>query len=193
MLTINLMLEEARKGSLSQVEQFHRTPLMLIATAALVGLALLLALPIPFRARTLARLNAKVQTLEPRKLEIDRLQRMLHRLRAEEATLRGLGGAEGVWSRRLNALSNVTPDGVWFTDLTLDKQKGLVIQGSAIAQADPEMVSVTRFVQDLKSDPGFASAVKDMQIESIKRTQDHDIEIVQFTLTAALSEPLKAP
>ncbi len=193
MLTINLLPEEARKGGLSTVEQFHRTPLMLMAVGVMVGLTVLLSLPIPFRARKLAGLNAKISALEPRKLELDRLQRALHLLRAEEATLRGLGGEEDLWSKRLNTLSNVTPDGVWFTELTIDKQKGLVIQGSAIAQADPEMVNVTRFVQELKADPGFAAAVKDVQIESIKRMQDHDIEIVQFTLACELSEPGKAP
>jgi len=65
-----------------------------------------------------------------------------------------------------------------------------VIQGSAIGQAaGSEMVSIGRLVQDLKADADFSAVVKDIQIESIKRSQDKEVEIVQFTLTCTLAQP----
>ena len=187
MLKINLLPETARKASLSPIEQLHRTPLMWVAVGLLIGIAALFAVPISFRQGELRQLQAKIQVLEPKKAEVDRLQQYLQQLRAQETAFRSVKRGQGTWSRRLSILSNVTPEGIWFTDLTLDQTKGLVIQGSAIGQGGAEMVSVGRLVQELKADQDFASAVKDIQIESIKRVPEGEIEVVQFTLACTLT------
>ena len=186
MLKINLLPEGARKSPHSPIEQFHRTPLMGITVGLLIMLALLLALPLTLRRHRLQRLNAKIQVLKPKKQEVEQLQQYLGQLRVQEAAFRALGAGQKRWSQRLNLLSDVTPDGVWFTEFNLDQHRGLVIQGSAIGQGGPEMTRVGRLVQDLKADPEFSSAVSDIQIESVKRIQDHEIEIVQFTLVCSL-------
>ena len=188
MLKINLLPEGARKATLSPIEQLHRTPLMWLGVALMIGFALSGFIPITLRRQQLQQLNAKIQTLEPKKQAIDQLQQHLQQLRAQEAAFRGLRHAQGLWSKRLNILSNVIPDGVWLTEWSLDPKKGLVIQGSAIGHTGGEMVSIGRFVQDLKADPDFSSAIKDVQIESIKRIQEKETEVVQFTLTSLLRE-----
>ena len=189
MLNINLLPESARKATLSPIEQFHRTLLMWIGVIAMIGFVLSLFIPMTIHRRQLQHLNAEIQALEPKKQAVEQLQRRLQQLRAQETAFRGLRHAQGLWSKRLNTLSNVTPDGVWFTELSLDPKKGLAIQGSAISQGGTEMVSVGRLVQDLKADPDFSLAIKDIQIESIKRIQEKEIEIVQFTLSCSLNEP----
>ena len=186
MLSVNLLPETARKVGPSTVEQFHRTPLMGMAAAAMVALPLLLWIPIHVRRYQLRRLNEKIQTLQPKKTGIEQLQRSLQQLRAQQAAFQGLGKGQNVWSRRLNALSDVTPEGVWFRELSLDPVKGLVIHGSAIGQSDPELTSITKLVQGLKADADFASAVKELQIESIKRVQEGQVEVAHFTLTCTL-------
>ena len=186
MLKINLLPENIRKTSLSPIEQLHRTPLMWIAAGVMLCFAVFPLLPIAAHRRQLTQLNATIQALQPKKVEVDQIQRLLQQLQTQEAAFRGLKRGQKLWSKRLNILSNVTPDGIWFSDLTLDQGKGLVIQGAVVGQGGTEMVSVGRLVQDLKASPDFASAVKDIQIESIQRVQDHDIEIVKFTLTCAL-------
>ena len=186
MLRINLLPESERRGNLSPIEQFHRTPLMWLAVTGMVLFAVFQLAPIYVSRQQIAKLNVKVHALEPKKLEVDQLQVLLQQLRAQEAAFRKLGKGQSLWAKRLNTLSDVTPEGVWFTDLTLDQTKGLVIQGAAISQGGSEMVSVGRVVQDLKADADFAAAVKDIQIESIKRVQEKEIEVVQFTLTCAL-------
>lgn len=189
MLKINLLPESARKAGLSPIEQLHRMPLMWIAVVLMVVGALSLVVRVGLGHRALAELNATIQVLQPKKLEVDQIQRLLSRLRGQETAFHSLKKGQELWSKRLNVLSNVTPDGVWFTELTLNPTQGLMIQGSAIEQGGSEMVNVGRLVQDLKADPDFASAIKDIQIESIKRVQDGDIEVVQFTLACALREP----
>jgi len=188
LLKINLLPESARKAVLTRAEQFHRTPLMAIAGAVMLVLPLLLLVPISFNRQQLRQLEAKIQALEPRRTEVERIQNFLRRLRSQQTAFQGLKQGEGIWSRRLNTLSDVTPDGVWFTEFALDLKKGLVIQGSAIATTGPEMMTVTRLVQDLKANPDFSSAFKQIQIESIKRVQESDFDIVQFTVTCTLPD-----
>jgi hypothetical protein len=153
MLKINLLPENERKATLSPIEQFHRTPLMGIIVGAMVLLLISFLMPIFFQRQQLLQLNQKIQVLEPKKLQVDQLQRYLQQLRTQEAAFRGLGKGQNL---------------------------------SAIAQGGTEMVTVGRLVQDLKADQYFALAVKDIQIESIKRVQEKEVEVVQFTLTCAL-------
>ena len=187
MLKVNLLPETARKNALSPIEQFHRTPLMWIAVSLLLLIACSLLAPIMLKRQQLTQVTHRIEALEPKKLEVDRLQQVLQQLRAQQVAFQGLDRRAGGWAKRLNTLSNATPDGIWFTELNLNKEAGLLIQGSAIGQGGNETVSIGRLVQELKADPDFAAVVKDIQIESIKRFQLEEVEVVQFTLACSLS------
>ncbi len=191
MLTINLLPESLRRTGPSPLEQLHRTPLVLVAISLMAALPLLLVVPLTIRQQQLQQLNAKIDALKPKKAQIDDIQNILRKLHTQEAAFRGLGRGQQLWARRLNILSNLTPDGVWFTELSLDQGKELVIQGSAIAQGGAETGNVSRFAQSLKENTDFSVGVKDIQIESIKRSQDKDVELVQFTLNCPLAEVAK--
>ena len=182
MLKINLLPEGARKAALSPIEQFHRTPLMWLSVGGMVCFALSFFAPIALRRRQLEQLNAKIRALEPKKEEVDQLQRFLQRLRAQAESVQGLGNDQHQWSQWLNHLSDVTPDGVWFTELSFEQGKNLVIQGSAVGMGGTEATGINRLIQDLKADPRFAS----FQIESMKRVPEKEIEVVQFTLSCPL-------
>ena len=186
MLTVNLLPESARKSGPSPLDEVHRTPLFLIVVATMAILPVLLFMPIRLRRQQLQQLNAKIELVKPKRAEVDRIQTVLRQLRAQEASFKGLGKEQQLWAKRLNILSNLTPDGVWFTELSLDQAKELVIQGSAIGLGGAETGSVGRLVQDLKGNTDFSSAAKDIQIESIKRRVDGQIELVDFTLRCAL-------
>lgn len=189
MLNINLLPAAARKTVASPIEQFHRTPIVWLSVAAMLLLAGALAMPVRISEQRLTRLQRATSELRPRKAAVDEIRRFSEQLRAQEKAFKELGQGEGTrrWSKRLNRLSALTPEGVWYTDLTLERQKSLVIQGAALGQGgSAETVAIGRLVVDLKADPDFSSAVKDIQIESIKRVQDGQIETVQFTLTCEL-------
>jgi Tfp pilus assembly protein PilN len=188
MLKINLLPGAAERAARFPLAQFHRTPLLWIVLATLCGLVVLFAVPIQLRHAGLHRLTARVKQLQPKKAEVDKLQQAVDDLRARETGLRNLRQGAGRWSQRLNALSELIPDGIWYTELMLEPAKGLLIQGSAVGQGGSEMVSVGRLVQDLRAHPQFRSVLKDLQIESIKRVQREGIEVVQFTLAGTLTE-----
>lgn len=209
MLRINLLPEDDRKGSLTRVEQFHRTPVVWILVLIMLAVPLSLWIPITIRRRQLAPLTAKVQVLEPKRVVVLQLQEALKKLQAQDAAFRGMDQGQGLWSQRFNTLSDMTPAGVWFTELSLEQEKGLVIQGSAIGHpgeavfagvfksadpslTDPGMVSVTRLVHSLQSDAQFMSVIEDIQIESIKRAQEGEVEVMHFTLHCPLRKPADA-
>ncbi len=187
LLKINLLPESAQKSSQQSAQQFYRTPLVGIIVGLLLLLALGLQVPLQLNQAQLKSLNSKIRVLEPKQAEVKRVQELLVRLRVQRDAFQNLKTGSGSWAQRLNLLSNVTPNGVWFTELSLDRTKGLVIQGMALASQGPEMVTVTRLVQDLQSDSNFSSAFKQVQLESIKRIQQGDFDVVQFTVTCTIA------
>ena len=188
MLQINLLPAGQRKAVRSPVEELHRAPLAWIVLGVLVLLALVPEVMVRVREQRLLELKRRIEQLEPKQAAVAQVQRVLRRLREQEVAFSGLSRGADYWSKRLNTLSNVTPEGVWFDEFRLDRQKGLVIRGSAIGEGGAEMMRVGRLVQDLKADAGFSVVVKDIQIESIKRVKDKEIEVVKFTLTCALAD-----
>ena len=191
MLQINLLPDSHRRAGAGSAEQLHRLPILWILLAFFIALGLVPALLVQLRNHQLARFKERIQTLEPKRAAVDQVERLLQRLREQEVAFTGLSrGAEYYWSKHLNTLSDVTPEGVWFSEFRLDREKGLIIRGSAIGEGGAEMMRVGRLVQELKADRGFSGAVRDIQIESIKRVQEKEIEVVRFTLACVLAERL---
>ncbi len=190
MLKIDLLPESYRKSPTAAAAEFHRLPILRLILGVAVVLALVPMLLLHFKRQALTRLSREINALRPRRAEIEQVQQVLQELRKQEAAFSGLSReSHYYWSQRLNTLSNVTPDGVWFSELALEYPTSLIIRGSAIGDSGSEMMKVGRLVQDLKADAGFSTVVKDIQIESIKRIQEGDVEIVNFTLTCALAPP----
>ncbi len=187
LLRINLLPENAQKANQQSAQQLYKTPLAGIIVGLLFLLGVGLQVPLQLNQRQLKNLNSKIKVLEPQQAEVKRVQELLLRLRVQRDAFQNLKTGTGSWAQRLNLLSDVTPNGVWFTELSLDRSKGLVIQGMALASQGPEMVTVTRLVQDLQSDVNFSSAFKQIQLESIKRIQQGDFDVVQFTVTCTVT------
>jgi len=193
MIRINLLPPSYRKPETQTIQQFHRSPLAFLIAGGLVGLLVLLLAFQQIRSAQLAKLDARLQQLAPQKAAVDELRLAVQRLRDQAAVYERLTKGRQRWTKVLNTLSDVTPDGVWYTDLSFDLDRGLVVQGSAIGQGGEEMVRIGRLVQDLKTNPGFASLIQDVQIESIKSVQDKELELIEFTLTGGLAKAADGP
>jgi len=187
-LTINLLPPEKRHDTTKSVEQLHRMPLVWIIAGVFVVIPLLLAFPLHMRRKRFSILTREVEELRPKKKIVEELRKRTEQLRVRESGFREINSTRNHWGRRLNTLSDLTPKGVWFTDMAIDETTGLVIHGSAIGQNGAEMVNIGRLVQGLKSDEQFTNGVEGLQIESIKRLQDGEIEVVRFTLLGNLIE-----
>jgi len=171
------------------MEQLPRSPLALAVVGMLVVVVVLLGLVWQMRQAQLGRLSARIAQLQPKKVAVDELLASVQALRDQRTVYQRLKESRSQWAQALNALSDATPEGVWFTDLALDPTRGLTIQGSAIGRGGEEMVRIGHLVQDLKRDTRFSTLLQDMQIESIKTAQEEDIEIINFNLTCRLVNP----
>lgn len=188
MITINLLPESYRPQKAGSIQQFHRSPLALILAAVLVGSPAGLAAWRGMSQVRLSQVRAKLDTLATKKAAIDRLKASLSALQRQARALEATGRQRGAWAPRLNAIADVTPLGVWFTELTLDPQK-LVLEGAAVKQRGDGMTAVNRLVQDLKQDPRLASVISDIQLGNIRNVQDGDMELMEFTITCKLVGP----
>lgn len=185
MITINVLPESYRKPKASPLHELHRSPLLRLLIVAAIGLVAALAGLWQVQQARLGGLSAKAKSLTERKAAVDRLSESVGGLSMQKQVFEEVVKRRSRWATYLDRLSAIVPAGIWFTDLLIDQERGLVLQGSAVGQGGQEMVSIGRLAQDLKYDAAFSATFRDIQIESIKSAQDGDLEIVQFTLTCA--------
>jgi len=186
MIQVNLLPSTYRRPEASSVMQLARSPLALIVLALMAAVVGILVVVSQMRQAQLAQLELQLRQVSPKRASVEQLMQSVQSLRDQKALLERVLESRSQWARHLNQLSNVTPEGVWFTDLLMNTDKGLVIQGAAIGQGGSEMVQIGRLAQDLKADPAFSAVVRDIQIQSIESVQDRETEVVKFTLTGAL-------
>lgn len=185
MITINLLPEAYRTPQTASIRQIYRSPLLILVAALLVGAIAILGTITQWRYRELQQLKSQLDGLQAQKREIDAVKMAVQALRGQHAAFAGLSTQRSQWAKHLGLLPEVTPEGVWFTDLSFDTKKGLVLQGAAISQGGDEMLRIGRLAQDLKNDPVFSALVKDIQIESMQRQQEGEIEVIHFTLNGS--------
>ena len=182
MITINLLPEAYRKPAGTPLQQLPRTPLALWGAGMLVGGTLLLSAVQGVEQHRFNHLRARIRQLEAQSRQATQLQQAVHTLQQQQAVYQRLDRERSRWARRLGALTELTPDGMWFSELSVEPSKGLTLQGAAVVQGGEEMTRIGRFVQDLKSHPEFAGLAQDIQVESIRRVQDGEIETVEFVV-----------
>jgi Tfp pilus assembly protein PilN len=112
-------------------------PWPLAATAALAGITVLLALAIPAltlmrNERQLAALTHRLADLAPRVREVEQLAAGVERARREVETLRSFEGQHIRVLPILRELTEVLPQDVWLTNLSVDR-KGVELAGFANA------------------------------------------------------------
>ena len=187
MISINLLPQAYRRTPTASAEEVYRSPLVLgtLGLLGLVGIGIAL-FGLSQRVRV-SELRARMQQMLPRKTAVDKILASMEAVRQQQDVFERVNQDRSQWAQRLNRLSDGTPDGVWFTDLSLDEQKGFAIQGSAVGGGGDEMVRIGRFVQALKTDQDFSKTVQDIQIESIKTSQEGEVETVKFTLIGKLA------
>lgn len=193
LIPINLLPEAYRKPKASSLQQFPRSPLALMIAGVLVGLWCLVAgtrLVLQHRVKTL---TAHLERQQPQKAAADALQASVKDLREQVALHQRLDRDRSDWAPRLEALAEVTPDGVWLTHLAFDPSKTLDVHGAAIGRGGEEMARIRQFVKDLKAHPAFAALIRDVQIESIKSVFDGDIEVVRFNVVCPLTTVAAKP
>jgi Tfp pilus assembly protein PilN len=191
MIEINLLPASPKHTQALSLRQLYRMPLVWVVGGLVVGHILLLFILVQWRMYRLAKLDEKIQLLRPQQEQVQRMQALVGRLRAEETAFKGLGAGTIHLSERLLALAEAAPSTIWYSELVLDQREGIVIRGMAIAQDGLEMSHIGKLVEALSKTRGFVKDLGSIRIHSINRIFDKQIELVEFSLLSGESNSLK--
>jgi Tfp pilus assembly protein PilN len=130
------------------------------------------------------RYESQTAKLSQDKASVDRVLQQLRSLQAKVKSIEGVAEQRKVlWAKKLNAISDAMPHGVWLTRLTF--QDGLlIIQGSSVSKSKNEMSSVHTFTANLKNQPGFTENLGIVELGLIKSRKINTTQIADFTITA---------
>jgi hypothetical protein len=107
-------------------------------------------------------------------------------LQTEVESLRAVVDKSNVlWSQKLNIISDQLPRGVWVKKVVFQDDT-FMIQCSAIAKRNTELINVHKFTSNLKKDPEFLGNLTDLELSSIQRRKIGNVEIVDFLLTTRI-------
>ena len=184
MIQINLIPPELRTARRAGSLQVPWRPIGLTAAA----LAVLLSVWFPavnlLRAGGIARLRKEQQALEPQRQELEKLQKDFQRLKQRAEALQSVKGPQAQWAPRLMLLSESVIPQVWLTQLEYGQEgKGLRLKGSALVVAGGDgRAQVTRFLQQLKEQPGFQDWFRNVDLESVEHRYLQKEEVADFVL-----------
>jgi Tfp pilus assembly protein PilN len=124
--------------------------------------------------------------IEQEKNRVDVVKNKLRILQGKIKAVENIAqGMNYEWFKKLNALSDNLPRGVWLRRVSFQDEM-LFIEGSAVAKGKDEMINVHSMAANLKGDPRFMESIDDFEIGSIQRRNIKTTEIVDFIIKARL-------
>lgn len=124
--------------------------------------------------------------IAPQKQQADAVLGNMRKLNGKYTALAEITGGETIyWSPKLNAISNHVPRGVWLSKIALTEEM-FFIEGSAIARQQNEMISVHRFMSNLKKEKMFIEQLTELGLESIQGRAQDKIDVADFLIKSKL-------
>lgn len=139
--------------------------------------------------RTLARLRREWDALSPKRTAFIELQAEQARLDARLAVLTKLVEGRAVWAQRLNRLSDLVPDGVWFSRATIEPPSQLTLEGSALERTGEGMQAVSKLLSGLQGDQSFTSIFDQIALQSFTTRTVGSTELLDFTIVCSRDAP----
>ena len=190
MIDINLVPPELRKKKKkSLIPGGVKIPLeMVIGMGGGVIIILVLVSIVFFmmnmqRSSVLRGMQKKWAAMQPEKQKTDGVLTILRKLQTDVKSMEGLTSAKSLtWAKKLNILSDHMPRGVWLKKIALNEDS-LLIEGSAIARQQSEMIGVHTFASELRQNTDFLEGLKDIEVSSIQTRSVQKIEVADFLIT----------
>ena len=142
----------------------------------------------------LARLNKEVFDIVKYKEEWDSLHYKI--------SLTGwLAGRQIWWTPKLEALSELMPENIWITNLTVRAGKQisqmtpsvqpqtsttLILAGFALPGDSRGLRSIENFARQLKENPTFSQAIRDISLSTAHRVESKELPSVGFQISCTL-------
>jgi Tfp pilus assembly protein PilN len=194
MIEINLLPQELRSHSRKEpaIAKLGNLPkqrlifgLILGLAAFMISLHLVIGLLGFMRNFYVGALQKKWLALEPERKELEVLKKEYPLLFPDEGT-RQLLQKRVIWAGKLNKLSDLLPNGMWFNSLSVDA-KGFSLGATVISFSKEEMNLINRFIGALKADKEFSEDFQGISLGQIERRNIGGYDVVDFSLSAELS------
>ncbi len=132
------------------------------------------------------KLMSELAELVPQKINTDRYVGQIKDINKRLEPLEEILGQKDImWSKKLHAVSESLPRGVWLTKMHLDEDV-LLINGSAVSKVQTEMISVHSFNTSLKNNEDFMADFKEIELEYIKSRTINGTPVADFTIRVDL-------
>lgn len=126
--------------------------------------------------------------IAPEKTNADQVIQELRILQSKVKSIEGVADQrKTLWAKKLNAISDAAPRGVWLTRLTF--QDGVIIlQGSAVSKSKNEMSNVHAFTSNLKNSHDFVENLSNIELGLIKTRKINATQVADFTISADVEQ-----
>lgn len=195
MVQINLLpKKEVRKGKLKIDFKINLGPIIFVLAGVMLIIVIIWAMQgMKFTAKqkTLTQLNEEFDSLKFTLEKLDKLKAekdgLLLKLEFMQQNLK----RQLLWAKNLNRLSNLLPEGIWLTSITLHtkiqdnlaKYEKLDIRGSAISVGGKEPIDlIGGFMSAIKGDSILAGQFAQVELVSSQRGKKADMETMEFQL-----------
>ncbi|MDD5450058.1 MAG: hypothetical protein PHO42_05625 [Candidatus Omnitrophica bacterium] len=198
MIKINLAPEEVKKEQKPKTGFEFEMPKLdakflkpaVYVLAGLIGLHILFGLSIAAKAVSLGSLNAKLQRLQPQRLEVEAVDSNIKTVEKTVLPIRQLIEKKVAWAKELNELSDSMTPGIWLTKLFIETQakdaaKGeyarvLTLEGSAASLYGDETALVAKFVKALQTDKDFSRYFSELKLGPMEKGVLENIPVMNF-------------
>lgn len=184
MIKINLMPPELIAArSKKETLTVPWREILIAAVVGVVGISVWLPSQNMRRSRAVERLRGEWKALEPQQKKMAEVEENLQRLQRQADALQAAKNTQAQWAPRLELLSEAVVPQVWLTQLEYVQGKGLRVQGTALVGSGGDGGGqVTRFLQQIKEQPGFQDGFSGVELESVEHRHIKEEEVADFVL-----------
>jgi Tfp pilus assembly protein PilN len=187
MIEINLLPEELRVAA-KKHDGFNPKYLLLLIPFVFALLLLCHVVLTMIGAIALSRnalLNKKWQGLSPSMHSVENFRREQEAQSSVTKVTEQLLSQRIDWAEKLNKLSLLLPNGMWFDGFTASP-KELSLMGSVVSLSREHMGLINTFMTQLKQDKGFFRDFTSIELGSVQQQEMGSYEVVKFSLSGKL-------
>lgn len=201
MLKINLLPPELRRKKRRRVIVFEATQTLLIIIIAceiiaFLGIYVFLNIKVTNKQKELSGIKIEIERLQAQVKEVKNLEEDAKKLEKRIQIIDQLMFSRISWARKLNEVSSLIPENIWFTSLSLSSQavsqpgggppvmkSVLILRAKAIALPGEKAVNLVGvFMNNLKFSPSFSETFAEPEFMGTSSEKIGDKDVIGFEL-----------
>lgn len=185
MIEINLLPEGSRGKRAIRFAlpgDYLKKSLFILITLIVIT-HILIQIFITVNAVMLASSDKRLAAIRPQKKLVDEMKSEVQKYNALQDLFSKAAAQRARAAAALNLISDVIPEGVWLTGLSLSAQAG-ELSGACVSAEGGEITQVGKLLNALKQEPELKAVFPELELSSVKRRKLGPSEIVEFVMSA---------